>query len=295
MVCYHPLSAFQQESDGESKGRVVFHETGKIARALELPCGRCRGCRLVRSRSWAIRSVHEAQMHPVNSFVTLTFNDDHYKCSLDYRDFQLFLKRLRKVRESVRFYACGEYGEQTGRAHFHALLFGVGFDADGKLGENLYRSKELERLWPFGNSSYGSVTFQSAGYVAKYAMKKKNGAMAEEYYTRVDRKTGALVRVEPEMGHMSLKNGGIGYSWFVKYWRDVYAARDGVIVAGKKLPPPRFYDRLLASNDPGLSTDKEYDRYINSEKFKEDCTPERLLVREKVHLAKDDFYEKRTI
>ncbi|WNK14661.1 MAG: replication initiator protein [Microvirus sp.] len=280
MACFHPLTAFQTED-----GLVVFHEKGKIRRELSLPCGRCVGCRLVRSRSWAIRCVHEAQCHDVSIFVTLTYDESHYAPSLEYRDFQLFIKRLRKRFGRVRFFACGEYGEENFRPHFHALLFGITFSDAKKIGESLYRSPTLEELWPYGMSSFGAVTFQSAGYVARYCVKKVSGPAADDYYKRVCLTTGEIVPVVPEFGRMSLKPG-IGYPWFEKFWRDVYQARDGVVVQGKVLPAPRYYDQLLDRVSVSLSTEKEFDRYINSEKFKDDCVPDRLAVREIVAKAR---------
>lgn len=300
MACFHPVSAFQR-----TDGQVVFVERGDIARELSLPCGRCIGCRLVRARSWAIRNVHESRMHRESMFLTLTYDPKKYHvASLDYSHIQRFLRDIRKVRK-VRFFCCGEYGdgdwksprfvslegELRGHPHFHVLLYGARFNDGKKIGEDLYRSAALERLWKYGNSSFGAVTFQSAGYVSRYATKKITGDMARDYYKRVDVRTGEVHEVVPEFGRMSLKPG-IGYPWFVKFWRDVYAARDGVVVDGKTLPAPRFYDRKLAELDGSVATDKEYERYINSEKFKDDCTPERLLVREEVALARQKFNER---
>ncbi|QCQ85033.1 replication initiator protein [Blackfly microvirus SF02] len=284
MTCFRPLTAYQNED-----GAVVFHERGKIRRELSLPCGRCIGCRVTRSRMWAVRCVHESKCHDVNSFVTLTYDDDHYSPSLCYRDFQLFIKRLRAQSASrVRFFCAGEYGEQTQRPHFHALLFGKTFAAREKIGKTIWRSPELEKLWPMGFSSFGDVTFQSAAYVAKYSVKKINGDQAEEYYKRVDLQTGEIVSVVPEFGRMSLKPG-IGKPWFDKYWKDVYAARDRVILDGKEHTTPRYYDELLSRIEPYLSDEKEYERYVASGKFLDDCTPERLDVRERVALAKYEF------
>jgi len=224
-------------------------------------------------------------MHEVNSFITLTYDEANYEPSLVYRDFQLFMKRLRKLKGSVRFFACGEYGEERNRPHFHACLFGCTFDSPRKIGKELYASPELEKLWPYGLSSFGNVTFQSAAYVARYCISKKTGDMAEEHYKRVNLVTGEIVRVVPEMGRMSLKPG-IGYPWFEKFWSDVYVARDGCVVDGKILPAPKYYDKLLGLRQVDLSTDKEYDRYVNSIEFAKDCTPDRLAVREIVAKAR---------
>lgn len=91
MACFHPMVAYQC-----ADGTVVFTERQNMppVRTLTLPCGQCVGCRLERSRQWAVRCMNEAQMHKKNCFVTLTYKEASK--SLRYRDFQLFMKRLRK-------------------------------------------------------------------------------------------------------------------------------------------------------------------------------------------------------
>lgn len=284
MACFHPLDAWQQED-----GTIVFRETRHNLRPLTLPCGRCIGCRLVRVRSWSIRCMHESQMHDVSSFVTLTFDDKYYKPSLEYKDFQKFMYRLRERFGATRFFACGEYGEINLRPHYHCLLFGRSFSNPIKCGDELYRSADLEKLWPFGFSSFGGVSYASAAYVAGYACKKISGAMADRHYTRVDLRTGELVRVVPEFGRMSLKPG-IGAKWFEKYWREVYIPRDGVVQPGGKcVPPPRYYDKLLEKMQLSVAAEKEVERILNSLKFRADSTEERLAVRERCAIAKRNF------
>jgi len=244
--------------------------------------------------------MHEAQMHDVNSFVTLTYDDDHLPGpSLVPPHLSSFIKRIRRSGDRFRFFGVGEYGERDKRPHYHVLLFGKTFAAREKLKEGLYRSPELEKFWKFGMSSFGDVTYASAGYVAKYSVKKVNGAAADEHYKRVHIGTGEIVSVVPEFGRMSLRPG-VGFTWFRKYWRDVYAARDGVVVNGRVLPTPLYYNRWMSTlcaigDGVNLYSDKEYDRYINSEKFKDDCTPERLAVREVVAKAKLEFNTNRSL
>lgn len=293
MACFHPLEAWQVGK------RMLFSEklaaAEDSARRMFLPCGRCIGCREVRVRSWAIRCMHESQMHRESAFVTLTYDDAHYAPSLNYLDFQLFMKRLRKSRGRVRFFACGEYGEMKGRPHFHALLFGIGFRDGTPCGSNIYASQELSRLWPLGFSSVGSVTYDSAAYVAGYACKKVSGQRAVSHYMRVDVRTGEFVSVVPEFGRMSLKPG-IGYTWFQKFWPEVYRARDGVVRKGGVVcPPPRYYDKLLEEFDPDLAGDKKFDRAINSLRFLEDCKYDRLLVRERCAKARRAFNNRRSL
>ncbi len=197
--------------------------------AIQLPCGQCSGCRLERSRSWAVRCVHEASLHDENCFITLTFNN-HYLDpigSLDKRTFQLFMKRLRKeiAPGKVRFFHCGEYGSKMKRPHHHACLFGFDFPDkwlfDTREGVDLYRSPMLERLWPFGFSTIGEVTFESAAYVARYISKKINGELAPAHYARVDHKTGEMFSILPEYITMSLRPGIAG-AWFDKFEGDVF-------------------------------------------------------------------------
>lgn len=230
-------------------------------------------------------------MHSVNSFVTLTYSDKHYRPDLHYPDFQNFMKRLRKAESHrdlfgnlwhlpIRFFMAGEYGELRGRPHFHALLFGVGFPDLVPCGNDLYSSRALESVWPFGYASVGEVNYATAAYVARYAVKKITGDRAGAHYNRLDTRTGELLDVPPEFGQMS-RNPGIGKPWFDKYWRDMYVARDGYCTPGGfTLPPPRAYDRYLEALDPDLAASKEVTRYESSLKFASDTTPARLAVRE---------------
>lgn len=247
MTCYHPLLAYKHE------GKVVFNKPFAFARGFNLPCGQCIGCRLNYSRQWAIRCVHEAQMHKENCFITLTFNDQalydrENPWSLDVAEFQKFMKRLRKkVGKKVRFFHCGEYGEKNKRPHYHAIIFG--YDFDDKIlwskrdDVRLYTSATLQQLWPHGFVTIGNVNFHTAAYVARYIMKKQTGEEAENHYMRWDPSTGEGTAVKPEYCTMS-RMPGIGASWLEKYKSDVYP-HDYVVVNGHKVKPPRFYDKQL--------------------------------------------------
>lgn len=286
MACYSPLSAYQLDS-----GEITFSERGAIKRDLTLPCGQCIGCRLERSRQWAIRCVHESQLYDYNSFVTLTYDDAHLASdySLHYPDYQLFMRRLRKHFSGVRFYMCGEYGENFQRPHFHACLFNC-FFADRSIlsttsaGSSLYRSPLLERLWPHGFSSIGDVTFESAAYVARYIVKKVTGSQADSHYTFLDPDTGELIRRTPEFTQMSRKPG-IGARWFARYRSDVYE-HDYVVIRGSKVKPPRYYDNLLKSASDFSSDHVEFLRSQKALARGPRDTPERLAVRQAVAIAR---------
>ena len=283
MPCYHPLQAYKTAA-----GEVVFYESARhdIVRSLTLPCGQCVGCRLERSRQWAVRCMHEASLYEQNCFITLTYNDENLPedGSLHYDHFQKFMKRLRKaVGGRVRFYMAGEYGEQLGRPHFHACLFNydfsdkVFFKRTGS-GSNLYRSPKLESLWLYGYSSIGDVNFQSAAYVARYIMKKVNGKHQDEHYERVDDETGEITVRRPEFTKMSLKPG-IGYDWY-KEWKDDVYPDDFVVVNGKKVRPPRFYDKKFKVDHPEEFEVIEFQRECRVRERFEDNSDERLAVKE---------------
>lgn len=252
MTCYHPLLAYK------SDGKVVFEKPFAFARGFNLPCGQCIGCRLNYSRQWAIRLMHEAQMHQSSCFITLTFNDDHLMArsnpySLDKSEYQRFMKRLRiKYGSTIRFFHCGEYGDLNKRPHYHAILFGIDFSHDRILwsekgGIKLFTSKSLEQLWPYGFSTIGQVTFESCAYVARYIMKKQTGDKAEDHYTRWCPDTGEGTAIEPEYCTMSRKPG-IGKAWIDRYKSDVYP-HDYVVINNHKVKPPRFYDQQLEEEE----------------------------------------------
>lgn len=282
MACFHPLQGYRT-----SAGDVVFVERGDLVGSLVLPCGRCIGCRLERARQWSVRIMHEARMYEGSSFVTLTYDDEHAPRSLRYRDFQLFMKRLRRrAGIPVRFFMCGEYGGQLGRPHFHAGLFGLDFRGDryewrkGDGGYPVFRSPFLESCWTSGLSELGELTSESAAYMARYTLQKVNGDLAKVHYLDVD---GSLR--EPEFAHMSLKPG-IGARWFERFNRDVYP-HDRVVVKGVEAKPPRYYDKLLKRLNPDELEQVQQLRILEGEsRGGVDTTVERLADREKVAKAR---------
>lgn len=318
MACFKPMPAVRRLD-----GSVTFESRQRVdGNTLWLACGQCIGCRLERSRRWAMRCMHEASLHDVNSFITLTYDDDHLPVSnsLDYSHFQLFLKRLRKRLSRVvefrsdgqikskriylpfKFYMCGEYGETNPetkiidggiyRPHYHACLFGVGFPDQVPVrflcNSQLYTSPTLRALWPYGESNIGAVNFESAAYVARYCMKKINGDRADAHYTYID-SDGVMHDRVREFNRMSLggrgAKGGVGSEWLRRYFSDVYP--DGkCIVNGKECNSPRYYDKLLERTDPDGYAHLLYMREQEMRLQSEHQTDDRLAVREEVTQAR---------
>lgn len=235
-----------------------------------------------------MRCQHEASLYDDNAFITLTYDDDNLPDdrSLRVRDFQLFMKRLRKeYGAGIRFYHCGEYGETYGRPHYHACLFNHDFPDkypwfQSKSGEMVYRSESLEELWPMGICSTGGVTFKSAAYCARYIMKKVTGDMADDHY--LDPETGVIRK--PEYTTMS-RRPGIGKAWFEQFKSDVYP-HDFVVMNDQKVRPPKYYDGLYELDHKQSFRKIKARRKANSAQHADNNTPERLKVREKVQDAR---------
>lgn len=291
MPCYHPLTGWRARDTGNGAPRKVFlgAPDPQHTEYIELPCGQCIGCRLEKSRQWAVRCMHEASLHEENCFITLTYDEPHLPPggTLRHRDFQLFLKRLRRRIEPrhVLYFHAGEYGESLRRPHHHALLFGYDFEDKQpwtiRNGNPVWRSATLERLWPIGNSELGSVSFESAAYVARYVTKKQTGPSSQQHYSSLDTSTGELHSLRPEYATMS-RRPAIGKRWIEKYSNEVFPA-DTVIARGHQCQPPRYYlDQLKLS---ALATAKQVVEARMLRRDVQDQTPERLAVREQCTLA----------
>ena len=306
MPCYYPLQVYSSvRSDGKKElhfssratntaserfrdGKPMLDFSSIGGSFISLPCGRCMGCRLERSRQWAVRIMHEAQLYEDNCFITLTFDEEHLgkMCpngSLDRKHMQNFMKRLRQKfgDRKVRTFYCGEYGEELGRPHYHACLFNLDF-ADKQYwktvnGSAYYISQTLMELWPFGHSMLGDLTFESAAYVARYCTKKVTGnaELVEAHYQ------GRL----PEFCQASLKPG-IGSGWLDKYGESDVFSFDEVVVRGVKCKPPRYYDKRLGRLDPIRFESIKQARRLAAQSKSDDNTYARLLVKERCHKAR---------
>lgn len=267
MPCYFPLHLrFDPVKKQTSFGRPIEGSKGIVVR---VPCGQCIGCRLERSRKWALRCVSEAKMHAHSCFITLTYSPEFLpeNGTLVKRDLQLFFKRLRKAypENKLRYFACGEYGEKFARPHYHVILFGLDFSEKKiKLDKNpldlkgdirysdfsqfernavVTRSKTLEKIWGLGLVAVGACSFESCAYVARYCLKKVTGKNADEHYGN---------RL-PEF-LLSSRRPGIGGDYCDKYLNDIYPL-DRCFSRGRPCKPPRYFDKILEKVDRRLFLD----------------------------------------
>lgn len=306
MPCYHPLLGLPKGRDPKSGKMQYFikpwpKDANSLADldfpgAVQIPCGKCVGCRLEYSRQWANRCLLELEYHDSAYFVTLTYNDDavprslytdpdtgevHESKTLRKRDFQLFMKRLRRAfpNDKIRFLASGEYGGKTLRPHYHAILFGLHLD-DLKLykssrdGFNYYTSENLQKVWDAscfsGRICYNdseesktplptrglvviaNVCWNTCAYVARYTMKKLIGFDAEFYEKHNLEKPFSLMSRKPGIGRQYYDDHPSLYDFtYINV-----ATEDG----GKKFRPPKYFDRIKSLDDPEFYAQMKSDR-----------------------------------
>lgn len=313
MTCFHPLTAYWTGNLTENGKREYTFNSAKAYSDLppiQLPCGQCIGCRLSRSLDTATRAVHEASLYSKNCFITLTVDDNHMSevfpgYGLRHEPFQLFMKRLRKRFRGVddipcpisfaekkwnshpiRALMCGEYGSLLQRPHYHACLFNFDFEDkylwSVRAGVPLYRSKTLEELWPYGYSTIGEVTFESAAYLSRYVTKKITGDKSDEHY--LNSTTGEVMHKE----YIVFPRGyGLGRLWYDKYKDDCYPS-DFLISGKKKLKVrvPQYYDKIYDLTNPEDMDRIKRARRSRASLFKDNNIPERLEAREAVQLAR---------
>lgn len=255
-MCYYPRLAVRLGKKENGKDAIKFLSRFRVDWSydmavekygqdlISLPCGHCPDCTRQYARQWSVRLMLESLFYEKASFVTLTYDDSHLPSDrkIHKRDVQLFLKRLRKYFSSfeIRYFGCGEYGEQTHRPHYHLILFGVDFEKRQVVGCNelkqpCYDSDVLSSIWQNGIVSHGDVTPESCAYVARYSMKKK-----------LD-----FESTKDECFLMMSTHPGIGYGFF-ETKKDLIYLSDRIYSQhfhGEKVP--RYFDKL-AENDPKL-------------------------------------------
>lgn len=251
MSCEHPLLAIDLYTRPEDKKHVIKilpRRHGDNVKELErrvgkenilaLPCGKCASCKAAHKSEWAVRCMLESKLHKDNCFVTLTYDNNHLPDKLCKLDLRKFIKGIRNKGYKCRFFGCGEYGSQSGRPHYHVILFGFCPDdlkpfSVSPSGEMTYTSKLLSSIWDKGHVLVGNVTEGSCAYVAGYVDKKLND----------------------EDGFILMSNRpGIAAVWFMENLPFIYKHDNIVLPGGHVVSPPRYCD-ILAERS-GLELDE---------------------------------------
>lgn len=247
-----------------ANNRIVSPYAESVVREYqEIPCGHCIDCRLKYSREWANRCMMELSYYePVECwFLTLTYDNEHlcdvnsdiFPGTLVKEDLQRFWKRLRRYNEyhdipgNIRYYACGEYGSNTLRPHYHAIVYGLPVvDLESwersKSGFTLFRSPLLEKIWQNGIVCLSPVTWDTCAYTARYVLKKV------DHDIKLYHKEG----VEPEFIVMS-RRPGIGRKYYDEHSKNIYRFDEIILKdkdGGRKVRPPKYFDSLFEAADP---------------------------------------------
>lgn len=273
MACYSKLAAMRTPGftkNGLRPVKVIGKAINQSSPPqLLLPCGTCIGCRLEKSAQWAARFMHEKKAWPCATFLTLTYDEKNVpeNRSLKKDHLKVFFRDLHSKLHyyglgKYRRFGVGEYGEKTQRPHYHAVIFGGSLDRSTKnykrdeaepsrSGSPQWTHELITSVWPSGIHRLSEVSYESAAYVARYALKKITGPLAQTHYG---------LR-EPEF---QLPSKGIGKSWFDAFQTDAYPADQIVLTSpsgkAREMMPPRYYDRLLEKSNPWLYAETKADR-----------------------------------
>lgn len=193
---------------------------------VPIPCGKCPPCKKRRVNNWVFRLEQEDKIASCSHFVTLTYNTTHVPITpkgfmtLRKRDFQLFMKRLRKLNtQKLRYYLAGEYGTKTMRPHYHAIVY------------NIDDIEHFNTAWQLGTVHVGNVSGASISYTCKYIDKPKRIPMHKN---------------DDRLREFSLMSKGLGKNYLtdeiLKYHRKDPKERNYVTREdGVKLAMPRYY------------------------------------------------------
>jgi len=260
MRCHHP-----------------FYTKDRIGNYIPHPCGRCPYCKKRRVNSWVFRLLEEEKSSSSSYFITLTYDNNHIprtkngyntllrtyettnkkgkKVKLPYtKSFSGFMKRLRKYeKNTLKYYACGEYGTKNLRPHYHAIIF------------NLQDIENVRKAWQaenpqtgkkeqIGTIHIGTVTGDSIAYTAKY----------------IDKRVGIpLHKNDDRLPEFSLMSKGLGNSFLIKgydkqkkpilkqnvlkYYKSDLSRMYVTLQGGAKTAMPRYYREMIFTDQEKLT------------------------------------------
>lgn len=305
---YHPARIQSASSiigerleDVDNFNQDIKKILGSNYKYTTIPCGNCIGCRLDYSREWANRGYLEAKCWDQNWFVTLTYDEDHITVPEETIDDQgftytqeenwigtlvpqeltAFMKALRQImkreqkQDGIRFMACGEYGSEGERPHYHIILFNCNLPIDSFYNPRIinneiyWQNKIIERSWGKGICNISEANWNNIAYTARYITKKINGKESDQIY-----KERGQIKEFFRVSRMP----GIGQLYYEKHKKEIYD-RDEIIIKNKagivSSKPPEYFDRLYEQENP--------------EEFKKIRAKRRKMMRQQ-NIIKDQTY-----
>lgn len=161
----------------------------------------------------------EAQAHQAPFFVTYTYEIEPEGRNLLKEQLSASIHRLRAAvarrdRGNIRFYACGEYGDDFGRPHYHAAIYGLkpADKTPDSSRPGRFTSPIIESSWrgPHGPAAgvggsvdVGDLTPESAAYITGYITKK---LVSSKSISRLDGRNPefAVMSRRPGIGSVAL-------------------------------------------------------------------------------------------
>lgn len=264
MACYAPKPVtlpknkgqpIKLEPIGSSKDNKQFLNQNWKWQDM-IPCKKCIGCKIDNAKQWGARIYLETKDTKNNIFLTLTYNNDNLPKnekgipSIKEKDWTTFINTLRKKFErkgekGIKYIVASEYGSKTARPHFHAIIMNINLTdikktriKSSKTKLPLLESETINKIWNKGGAYFGTVTNESACYIAGYTIKGQQDTNYEE------------LGINPQKIRMS---NGIGKKYFEKNKDEIYK-NDNLIIKTKNgtkvIRPPKYYDRLLEKSQP---------------------------------------------
>lgn len=294
----HKFHDFTVFSSDRLEDYLKNHPLGRY-RYDQIPCGRCIGCRLDKSRDWANRGYLEASMYPdKNWFVTLTYDDKflttpesitttndityteldelEWKGTLVPAELKQFMKNFRQImkreynQDGIRFMACGEYGEEGRRPHYHLIIFNADLPSETFYAPHVnfqkntsWKNTIIERAWGRDDKKHkeakgicdiSEANWNNIAYTARYITKKQYGKEAEDFYAAQGEEI-EFFRTSNGGGIKDPKNnpGGIGKPYYDLHKEEIYKI-DKILIRNKKgshwVTPPKYFDDLYERECP---------------------------------------------
>lgn len=304
MSCFYPFRGIKfLQPDGKYKVKIVGSalrskdlmdldaltfsgilntETGEVdADVVQIPCGKCIGCRMQYSREWADRIVIESMMYPESSwFITLTYDDDHLPMgqillngdifpTVSRDDLTRFLDALRQKfhrlgHDGIRYYAAAEYGDMSLRPHYHICFFNLPIsEMDLKFykrniqGDQLYNVDWLSDLWSKGFVVVGKLNWKTAAYTARYVLKKWKKSTDKLGFDPFE-----VLGIENQWARMS-RMPGISKPYFDAHFSKIYEYDCIQLPSGQRISPPLYFDKLYKEIAPDHLEAVKLNRMIN--------------------------------
>ncbi|AXH75424.1 MAG: replication initiator protein [Microviridae sp.] len=229
-------------------------------RGQPVPCGKCNFCLSNGRGDWTFRLKQELKSNVSAIFLTLTYDNEHLVYgnselpTLNKYDLRGFIKKIRNYertipehsrhRSTVRYYACGEYGSETERPHYHAIMFGLQMQTIG----------QLPLLWDKGNIHIGRVTGASIHYTTKYVITRQ-----KKYEGR-----------QKPFNAISNRSGGLGKNYLINADLHIKNAQTFIRNAEGIQRLPRYYkERIFTDPEQKQMMYEETDKQLREQYKKE--------------------------